>query len=211
MGAIWAAGRAMEADECLQTHRPYRTGLWLAPTATPPAKGAYISYGPIAPQWWRGQSTHARIHDGGARSTAHSAPASSRRNPLLLQARLSLGLAHVSSEHASVSSMLADRRLVVTRSMHWRLAHTATMVAYADASCRPLHDGGAGRTASLGISKSSPQDAVAPRGRGGSHGVCRNSGLAALLRVGVGVPQWWYSPTAATMVARPRQRVPQRH
>ena len=97
-------------------------------------------------------------------------------------------------------------------------AHAATMVAHthvraAGRSTMVVQ----GRAVSLGISKSSPQDAVAPASelalsprawRAGSHGVCRNSGLAALPGVEVGAPRWWCSPTAATMVARPRSASP---
>ncbi len=50
-----------------------------------------------------------------AAHTRHSAPASLGDYSLLPQARLSRGLAHVSSEYAHVCGMLADRRLVVTR------------------------------------------------------------------------------------------------
>ena len=75
------------------------------------------------PQWWR---THEALR---SHALGHQL--------LFAWARLSRGLAHVSSAHNALACMHADRRLVVTRSAPVQRAHAATMVAHAGARCRP--------------------------------------------------------------------------
>jgi len=135
--------------------------------------------------------------------------AGSGHHSLLLQARLSRGLAHVSSEHASSLAPAGARRTSPTDVWSLRVPHTCrqgTLPQWWHAhptAGRSTMVVRALRRRSAYPNPHRKMLSLHPGWRGGSHGVCRNSGLAALLRAGVGAPRWWRSPTAATMVARP--------
>ena len=154
------------------------------PTVTPPLKAHAHPTGPLHHYDGAGRRTQA-CHDNGLACThtpllqVWSPPPTSAgqafpgASPYLKQCTLSC------APPTDVWSL----RVPCSGCLH---THTATVVAHANVSIRPLHNSGAGHTASLGIDKSSAQDAVAPQRRGGSHAVYRNSGLAALLGAGVG-------------------------
>ena len=203
------------------THTRPQRGPTRAPTATPRQGHTYIPRTHCAtmmaragaqnsqPLWWH---KHAALRSCrlGSQLPTSTGPAFPGASPCLKHA-------HVRSRACRPTSGRYASRTLAAR------AHSATMVAHA-------HVQAAGRSTMVVqavrhrsaypnphrkmLSLPPAELALSPRAwRGGSHGVCRNSGLAALLGVGVGAPQWWRGPTAATMVARPRslQRAPQRH
>jgi hypothetical protein len=197
--------------------------------------------------------TRARSHDGGAH-TRHSDPVTFGHHVLLARARLSRGLAHVSSARARTwctpptdvwslrvphscgplahaATMVAhacrraaagwstarlprepprcSHRATISQSVTWRLSQRAAPLAL-DTGREPQPRWW---RSSCGVARQIrilPQYAVAPRGRGGSVGVCRNSGLAALLGAGVGrshdggaarpQPRWWRDPVKECFV-----------
>ena len=155
-------------------------------------------------------------HDGGARAgtgihaativaphTWHSAPASLGHYSLLLQARLSRGLAHVSSEYAHVHAR-SHAHVTCSPTDVWSLRVPCMLPPECTqprwwrlrwhAGCWLLHNGGpAARCRSAEPNPPCNMLSLPSREVGGSKGVYRNSGLAALLRAGVSAPRWWSS------------------
>ena len=168
-----------------------------------------------SPQRARTHPTDPLHHYGGAGRPTHSQPLWWRMHGALRSYRLGTPLptsagpafpgASPCLKHICKSCTCTDRRLVVTRSAHWPPTHSATMVAHADVGSRLQPQWW---RMPCGIARHNP---ILPaiccqslRGWGGSQGACRYSGLAALLRAGVGMlhysgaavpqPQWWRDP-----------------
>ena len=172
------AARAGEAEQASEMGAPgvarqgqvhvIRTDTYRRVTL--PAKGTCTSHGPIAPRWWRtGRHTNTCGHNSG---TTYLALRSCKFGTLLPTSAgpafpgASPCLKRVCSRTCSQPCsryMLADRRLVVTRSVHVAARmHAATMVAFTMA-CGLLAapQWWACRTVSLGRTQSPMQYAVA--------------------------------------------------
>ena len=183
MAAVVEAGaaRAGEAEQASsEMGAPGVAGQWqvhagytyrhVHRTVTLPAKGTCTSHGPIAPRWWRtSRHTNTCGHNSG---TTYLALRSCKFGTLLPTSAgpafpgASPCLKRVCSRTCSQPCsryMLADRRLVVTRSVHVAARmHAATMVAFTMA-CGLLAapQWWACRTVSLGRTQSPMQYAVA--------------------------------------------------
>ena len=190
-----AEGCISGAGACLQRGRQDTPIQLVAPTVTRAQKHMHIQRTQCATAVARA-GTHTRT-TAVAQAWRTPLPLAFGHHILLAGARLSRGLAHISSAHRVLT--LQSRSLCGVVSLRARrptsgrytfcalTAHTCCHCGgvHAGAGRWLLHCGGARRAASLGINQSSPQSAVAPaRGGRGSQVVHRYSGLATLMKAG---------------------------